>query len=103
MDQINKQILDDVLHHQENAILLFFTPFCGTCQLAERMLSITLEAKDDAVPAYKCHVSEFQDEVEKWLIESVPCILFIQKGHLVKKLYAIESVSNLFSLYDEFY
>lgn len=91
------------MNEKQDGIFLFYTPFCATCQLAEKMLEILHKTKEKGVQIYKCHVSHFQDFVHQWKIESVPCLIFIKEGVLVKKVYAIESVSKLYSLYNLIY
>lgn len=104
MIDITNQEFDKLFDQKEHAILLFYTPFCGTCKLAERMLEITLEAKkSDHINGYKCHVSHFQHFVTKWEIMSVPCVIFVKNGEVAQKLYAVESVSHLYTLFDSIF
>ncbi|MGV3487842.1 MAG: thioredoxin family protein [Tuberibacillus sp.] len=83
-------------------VLFFTTPMCGTCQLAREMLRICLASLPPKIPTYECRVSEWQPYVQKWKIESVPCLVFEKKGELLEKVYAMESVYNLFALYKKY-
>jgi len=82
--------------------LLFTTPLCGTCQLAKEMVRLCLESLPKKLPTYECRVTEWQPYVQKWKIQSVPCLVFEKNGQVLEMIYAIESVSNLFALYKKY-
>ncbi|GGH75244.1 thiol-disulfide isomerase/thioredoxin [Pullulanibacillus pueri] len=84
-------------------VLFFKTPFCGTCQLAEQLLTLTLETMNGkALPTFICRAEEWQAYIEEWQVESVPCLVFIKDGHVMQKLYAFESVTKLYELYKKY-
>ncbi|WP_243735094.1 thioredoxin family protein [Paenibacillus turpanensis] len=74
--------------------LYIYTPMCGTCALAERMLQIALELEPDA-PVLKTNIHALTDITAAWQIESVPCLLRLEDGVATKKLYAFQSVPNV--------
>ncbi|HEY4391527.1 MAG TPA: thioredoxin family protein [Paenibacillus sp.] len=74
--------------------VLFYTPLCGTCKLAERMLNIVLEA-GETIPVSKINVNYALDLTQDWKISSVPALIIFQAGSLVQKEYAIHSVVEL--------
>lgn len=78
--------------------LFFFSPFCGTCQLAERMLAVAAEAAAPDYPIYKCRVSEWRKCVNQWRIRSVPCLVLLENGSIKKTTYKIESAVHLYAL-----
>jgi thiol-disulfide isomerase/thioredoxin len=88
----NREIL---LSTEETTFLYLYTPLCGTCQVAGKMLSVVeqlltqhkwLKADLNFVPAL----------AEQYSIESVPCLLVIRNNELVKKIYAFQSVPFLY-------
>jgi len=83
-------------------VLFFTTPMCGTCQLAREMLKICLASLPNPLPTYECRINEWKPYVQKWQIESVPCLIFERNGRVLEKMYAIESVSKLFEQYQKF-
>lgn len=89
---------------EDGAVGLFFkTPFCGTCQLAEQLLSITFQALDSrSVPTYECRAGEWKEYLNKWHIESVPCLIFIKNESILEKIYAFESVTKLYQFYQRY-
>lgn len=87
----------------ENEILFFHTPFCGTCQIGERMLEV-IEASNlqPSVTYYSCRVSEWQPLVHEWQIESVPALVFLKNGIVKDIQYAFVSIPHLCQLIDKF-
>ncbi|TCP23501.1 thiol-disulfide isomerase/thioredoxin [Scopulibacillus darangshiensis] len=88
-------------HHFEaskadrDAALFFISPFCGTCQLAEKMLKVAVMTINPDLNVYKCRVSEWQRKVKDLRIHSVPCLVILQHGEVKDILYAFESVPKL--------
>ncbi|WEG13758.1 thioredoxin family protein [Pullulanibacillus sp. KACC 23026] len=84
-------------------VLFFHTPFCGTCQLGERMLKVVEEAlKQPSLAFYSCRVSEWQSLVQKWQISSVPALVLLKNGERVDSCYAFESVPFLYDFLQKF-
>lgn len=81
----------------EKEVLFFHTPLCGTCQLAEKMLSL-IEAIPEfsSLTIHSCRVQEWQTVVQDWKIQSVPALVLLSKGQVQQILYAFQSVSNLY-------
>ncbi|KSU83360.1 MULTISPECIES: thioredoxin family protein [Fictibacillus] len=82
------------------AALYIQTPLCGTCKMGRRMLEITLEALDK--PGNKqpkvgaINLNAMPELAEKYNITSVPCLLFLNRGIAVRKIYAMQSVDFLY-------
>ncbi|WP_088006512.1 thioredoxin family protein [Indiicoccus explosivorum] len=79
--------------HGRTALYLY-TPMCGTCRLAARMLSIVEEMKP-GLPIGKANLNFAQDIAELYKVESVPCLLITENGDLKEKVYAFRSVPYL--------
>ncbi|KON67263.1 thioredoxin [Peribacillus butanolivorans] len=84
----------------ETFCLYLYTPLCGTCQVASRMLSISLELFPD-LKAGKMNMNYVQTIAESYEIESVPCLLLFKEGQLRKKIYAFQSVPYLYGVLKE--
>ncbi|QGH34200.1 thioredoxin [Gracilibacillus salitolerans] len=94
MIDIKKENWDNLLHYEEPLVIFVHTPFCATCQLAERMLTI-LEEADQAQSFLRMNASFFPEFMENNKIQSVPALLLVKDGGVVDKLYAFESVTKL--------
>ncbi|MBH5319066.1 thioredoxin family protein [Paenibacillus sp. GSMTC-2017] len=82
------------------AAILFTTPMCGTCKVAERMLEIT-EVTGVAYPIYKTNINFTPRLREQWRISSVPCLIVFKNGKVVKQENAMRSVDYLYDLLKE--
>ncbi|WP_366249943.1 thioredoxin family protein [Terribacillus aidingensis] len=80
--------------HQEQARIFVHTPFCGTCQLAEKML-LAVEAMMGQEYYHKLNASLFPDFMQEHQIESVPCLITFKQGEVQEKIYAFQSVQHM--------
>lgn len=93
------RLLEQLKKKDKTLRLVFFkTPFCGTCQLAERMLVIALKALSWPGEAYECTVEYAPDLVDRLQISSVPCFVLYENGILKEKQFAFRSVDHLYSV-----
>jgi hypothetical protein len=88
------QVEAKVNHPREKWALYLYTPMCGTCGVAEKMLDIVL-AITPGIPLYKSNVNYIAELARSWKVESVPCLIFFEGGRVQEKLYAMESVVKL--------
>ncbi|WP_407268637.1 thioredoxin family protein [Radiobacillus sp. PE A8.2] len=95
MIQITKHALDFCLR-KDIAFIFIHTPFCGTCKLARKML-VTVEEMWEQDIFYDLNAAMFPDKMKQFQITSVPCLLILRKGKPVDKIYAIESVTNIYN------
>ncbi|MFK9090045.1 thioredoxin family protein [Bacillus salipaludis] len=93
MNEWNRNELAAFLTHDESGLLYFYTPLCGTCQVASRMLLVLEELID--VKMGKLNLNFYPDLAADLAIESVPCLLIIRNGIVVETLYAFHSVPYL--------
>ena len=94
MKEISGEIIEACLRKEETMCVYVYTPICGTCQVASRMLTVAKEIVP-SVEIIKCDVNYARQLAEKYQIESVPCLLLFKKGQLQKKIYAFQSVPYL--------
>lgn len=95
---------EEVIQYTENAdnlALYFYTPLCGTCQVAGKMLDIV----EKIVPEFefsKADLNYMPEIAAQYSIESVPCLLIFQNGECKEKIYAFQSVTNLYDVLKQF-
>jgi thioredoxin-like negative regulator of GroEL len=80
--------------------VLFYTPLCGTCKLAERMLEI-VQATTSSVHISKLNINYAPQLRERWQITSVPCLVLLKNGQPLKYEYAMKSVDYLYQMIKE--
>jgi len=94
MNEWNKQLIEEKLQEKETFSLYLYTPMCGTCQVASKMLLIAKEVLPDVVFA-KSDANYLRELANQLEIESVPCLLLIEEGNILRKIYAFQSVPYL--------
>lgn len=79
------------------AALYFYTPMCGTCEVASKMLNI-INISFPSLQIGKMDINYVQELAFDYKIESVPCLIVAKKGEITNKVYAFESVTKLYEL-----
>ncbi|MFC5649239.1 thioredoxin family protein [Paenibacillus solisilvae] len=77
--------------------ILFSSPFCGTCKVAERMLEV-VEASNVPVTIYKMNINYAPKLRNAWKISSIPCLVLLRNGEPVRYEYAMRSVHYLYDI-----
>lgn len=101
MDEWSKEEINRVLNKEGVAVLYFYTPLCGTCQVAGKMIGI-VEHMIDNIPFGKADLNYVPNFAEHFSIESVPCLLVIKDGRVHEKVYAFKSVPYLLNLIKQY-
>ncbi|GIN95105.1 thiol reductase thioredoxin [Siminovitchia terrae] len=96
MEDWNKADITNIMSKQESAFIYFYTPMCGTCQVAGRMLEIVEEMTGGIFG--KADLNYMPDLAIELKIESVPCLLILQNGLPAEKVYAFRSVPNMLGI-----
>ena len=77
--------------------LYVYTPMCGTCQVASKILTVSIELVPQLLVG-KMNLNFFPDMAVKYEIESVPCLLIFKEGKWINKVYAFQSVPYIYNL-----
>lgn len=94
MDDWNLEEVSSFLNNHSSGLIYFYTPLCGTCQVASKMLHVIEKIVD--VKIGKMNLNYHPELAKRFEIESVPCLLIIKDGVLAEKIYAFHSVPFLF-------
>lgn len=76
------------------AVYYLYTPMCGTCAVASKMLDVIAAMKPD-LHMGKADLNYVQEVAVEYEIESVPCLLIQKEGKIQHKIYAFHSVPYL--------
>ncbi|TYP70554.1 thioredoxin family protein [Paenibacillus methanolicus] len=95
-----KELLGRLAEPGNREAVLFFTPLCGTCKVAERMLQV-VEASGKAIPLHKLNINYARELRQRWQIASVPCLVVVEAGEVQAREYAMHGVDFLFDLLKE--
>lgn len=97
MKENTQQEIQKLIEAKENFILYLYTPMCGTCQVAGKMVEVV----EKVLPEQnwgKSDLNYLPKLALEWRIESVPCLLIFHKGEIKQKIYAFHSVPNLYEI-----
>lgn len=86
--------LDRFIEQKSTGCIYLYTPFCGTCQVASKMLTVVCEILPD-LSICRINLNFRQDLAQNWKIKSVPCLVFVKEGKVVSKIYTFHSVPHL--------
>lgn len=86
---------NDKISQRELAIIYLYTPLCGTCQVAKKMLTV-VEAAVPGLDIGMINVNYARELALSYEVESVPCLLVFQQGKILKRIYAFQSVEYLY-------
>ncbi len=100
--ELNAVVWEQMRNDSVKRAVLLTTPFCGTCQLALTMLEIIATTKPDWQIA-QLSVMEIPEDVQRWQIRSVPCIIIVQDHVLLDHWYRIGSVTELWERLGQFF
>jgi thioredoxin-like negative regulator of GroEL len=99
MNEWTRSELSIFLEKKQTGLVYFYTPLCGTCQLASRMLQVIEELV--VTDMGKMNLNFYPDLAMDFMIESVPCLLFVRDGMVAETLYAFHSVPFLLEKINE--
>ena len=94
MQEWTRETFQEQINHNQNTVLYLFTPLCGTCQVAGKMLSVTAELLPNLAIG-KTDLNYIPDFAEQWEVESVPCLIIFHNKQIREKIYAFHSVPFL--------
>lgn len=99
MREWNHNELLAFLTAKATGIVYIYTPLCGTCQVASKMMRVVAEMSD--LDMGMMNLNFYPDLAINMAVESVPCLLLIKDGSIVDKIYAFHSVPFLLDRINE--
>lgn len=88
-----KEITNTEWQESGYSLLYIYTPMCGTCQVASKMLSVCEQLIDEEIPQINANYAP--ELMHEHQIESVPCLLIQKCEEPIEKIYAFQSVPYL--------
>ncbi|WP_026694578.1 thioredoxin family protein [Peribacillus kribbensis] len=95
MNDWNKHEFSEAVEAQKTFCFYLYTPLCGTCQVASKMLGV-IETLLPRLLLGKANLNYTKEIAGAYKIESVPCLLTFKEGKLIQKTYAFHSVTHLY-------
>jgi len=97
MEEWSKEQWDAVVQSGEKAAFYLYTPMCGTCAVASKMMTV-VEQLLPQLQVGKANINFIEQIAYAHKIESVPCLLVCEGGEVTEKVYAFQSVPYLYEL-----
>lgn len=97
MEEWSKEQWEAAIKSGEKAAFYLYTPMCGTCAVASKMLSV-IEQLLPQLQIGKANINFLEQIAYEHQIESVPCLLVTDGGKVTDKIYAFQSVPFLYEL-----
>lgn len=97
MNEWTKQQWEQTMKQEPIAAFYLYTPMCGTCAVASKMMNVVEQLLPE-LPLGKANLNYMEDLAHQHEIESVPCLLLARDGKIVQKVYAFQSVLNLYEI-----
>ncbi len=95
MEEWNREQWEQNKEQNELTAFYLYTPMCGTCAVASKMLEVVENVVLD-VPIGKANINYIEELAMDYKIESVPCLLVSRNGEIQEKIYAFQSVQNIY-------
>ncbi|QGQ99387.1 thioredoxin [Paenibacillus psychroresistens] len=90
-----KELLEHSAIKDTAYAVFLYTPLCGTCKLAERMLDIIMTMQP-TMPLYKSNINFLPQVSQDWQIQSIPCVVIAEVGKDKKMIYRMQAVDELY-------
>lgn len=95
MKEWTKQQWQQIVQENDVSVFYLYTPMCGTCAVASKMMEV-IEKVVPHIPIGKANVNFLGQLAHDYKIESVPCLLISRGGIVDEKVYAFQSVQNIY-------
>ncbi|EAC9890944.1 thioredoxin family protein [Listeria monocytogenes] len=83
-------------------VVFFFTPMCGSCQIASRLVDVVLDADSLHAEVRKVDLNYVPEIAQSLEITSVPALVKFKSGQPVDLSYQLHDATTIFEfLYSE--
>jgi thioredoxin 1 len=97
MEQWTKEQWEQQIQQHPKTALYLYTPMCGTCDVANKMLQVIEQLLPD-LPIGMININYIEQLALELKIESVPCLIITEDGQIKEKIYAFQSVPFLYEI-----
>ncbi|MGO4886962.1 thioredoxin family protein [Anaerobacillus sp. MEB173] len=84
-------------NNKEPVVIYFYTPLCGTCKVASKMLTV-IESLLPQLQISFCNANRMPNIVQEMKVMSVPYLGIIKNDTVCEEVYAFSSVENVYHI-----
>lgn len=100
---LNSSNFNNEVNNTEKLVLIdFYATWCGPCQMIAPVIADIAENYSEKVKVCKVNVDENQELAINYGVQSIPTLVFVKNGNVVKTVVGLRSKSELVSIIDEF-
>ncbi len=86
---------EEVLNSDKPVLVDFYADWCGPCKQMAPIIEEVAETVSDNVKVVKVNVDEENNLAEQYGISSIPTLVFIKNGEVVRNLVGIRDADEL--------
>lgn len=102
MNKWTRVDLEQAQLKSQSFYVYFFTPMCGACQLAERMLTIIEQSEEfDKQILAKMDLNYVPNLAKEFRITSVPALAYFEKGKPKSIQYQMHNISTIYEFFQK--
>ena len=91
----DKNFETEILKSDKVALVDFWAPWCGPCQMMGPIIEETSKEIGDKAIVGKLNVDENPDTAQKFGVMSIPTLIIFKKGEVTKQLVGVQSKETL--------
>lgn len=95
MELNDKNFEEKVLKSDKVALVDFWAPWCGPCQMMGPVIEDTAKEAGDKAIVAKLNVDENPETAQKYGVMSIPTLIIFKGGEIVKQLVGVQSKETL--------
>ncbi len=96
-----KNFRSDVLENKGIAVVDFWAPWCGPCQIMGPILAEFEKEVGEKIVVGKINIDEVGAVAQKFGVMSIPTIILFKAGKVVKQLVGVQSKESLLATVEE--
>ena len=92
---LNSNNFSEEINTDKLVLIDFFASWCGPCQMLSPIISEIANDYSDNIKVCKLNIDENQDLAFKYNIMSVPTLIFLKKGEIIKSCIGFHTKTEL--------
>lgn len=85
---------NEIINSQKISLIDFYADWCGPCKMQSPVIDELAEARDD-INVGKINVDENQNLAEKYGVMSIPTLIVIKNGEVIKQFVGLTPKSQI--------